>query len=88
MTMFEQEVWAIVCEHGYFWRGRWRSSGLEKEVWEWNCEPESLDMDRVAKCWDTIVAVAEGGADRSDLPTYVQERQAQKFADFDDEIPF
>ena len=32
MTFEEQQIWAVISEHGYFWRGRFVSDG-DEEIW-------------------------------------------------------
>lgn len=88
MTMFEQEVWAVICEHGYFWRGKWRPDGSGSEIWSWTCEPGKLTTERVGDAWDAIMAVAEGEASADALPPYIREQSVSKADNFDDEIPF
>lgn len=76
MTMEEQEIWAVICEHGYFWSGEWNNSGGE-QVWTWEVENHSLYRERVGECWDRIVAVAEGREDAKEaLPEYPRRRNA------------
>lgn len=88
MTMFEQEVWAVICEHGPFWRCKLGSDGSGKEVWSWECEPGRLVTERIAECWNAIVAVAEGEASGEDLPSYERERNSFKMGEPDLEPPF
>ena len=59
MTMEEQEIWAVICEHGYFWRGIFVKSG-DEDVWWWEVNEDSLQRERVGECWKDIVSVAEG----------------------------
>ena len=84
MTMREQEIWAVISEHGYFWRGKYVQDQFE-EVWTWNCEPNKLNAKFVAESWDKIVEVAEGKAETDILPRYADRRP---FKIPDDEIPF
>ncbi|MBT6314558.1 MAG: hypothetical protein HOJ21_15255 [Alphaproteobacteria bacterium] len=67
MTFEEQEIWAVICEHGYFWRGRWDTAGGQDE-WRWDCVEDSVIRLRVAESWNTICEVTIGDADRSALP--------------------
>ena len=82
MTMDEQEIWAVICEHGSFWRGHWVQEG-DEEVWTWRCEPGKVLVNHVANNWSLIVAAAENAAQKNFLPGYQRRRPRQK-----DEIPF
>jgi hypothetical protein len=73
MTMDEQERWAVICEHGFFWRGKWVEEDLE-EFWSWKCEPTKIITERVADSWDKIVEVAQGKAETTILPEYEKRR--------------
>ena len=79
MTMQEQEIWALICEHGSFWRGRWVQEG-DEEVWTWQCNPNDVAIDRVAEHWKEILGVVEGSADKDSLPAFSKRRAL--------EIPF
>jgi hypothetical protein len=85
MTMDEQEIWAVISEHGYYWRGRWVQEH-DEEVWKWNCDPDRLVINRIAESWNQIVAVAQRSANKDSLPDYRRQRPLQK--PDTDEIPF
>lgn len=92
LTFEEQEVWELIRENGYFWRGRWKD-----DDWNWKCEEQALVRERVDEYWEQLEAAASGDADKGVLPQVgkesgTPERKAEtrpKFgADLDDEIPF
>jgi len=83
MTLDEQEIWATICENGYFWRGSWSANDTEK-VWKWSCEPAKIIHDHVAEYWSEIVKVAAGEAPHEALPKWIKTRPIV----LDDEIPF
>jgi hypothetical protein len=94
MTFEEQEIWATISENGHFWRGRWTKDG-DQERWEWSRKPASIIRERVEELWPTIVKVAHGGADKSELPQSdsrpmpePEPEPARSSGDMDDEIPF
>jgi hypothetical protein len=90
MTYEEQQIWAVVRENGYFWRGRFVDDG-EEEVWVWDCGERSLLSDRLAQHWDRIVAVASGEAAVTTLPPWQHKRPSKSSPDhdpLDDEVPF
>lgn len=99
MTLEEQEIWTLIREYGYLWRGHWKKEG-SNEVWTWECEPSFLNRERLSELWDCIVQVAEGSLKVADLPTYTKRRPLslgsealdQKppiaIPDLDDDIPF
>lgn len=76
MTMDEQEIWAVICEYGFFWRGKWVTEGFE-ESWSWECEPAKLITERVADSWNKIVEVAQGKAETTILPEYEKRRATE-----------
>ncbi len=81
MTMREQEIWAVICEHGFFWRGKYmQDPDTLDEAWTWQCSPDKLISKNVADSWDKIVEIAEGKAESDILPKYAARRPI--------EIPF
>ena len=97
MTFEEQQIWAVISEHGYFWRGRFVSDG-DEEIWSWECAENVLLRDRVESEWTSIVKVALGDA-KSDILPRAQENPKilaplkkltapATTVDLDDEIPF
>ena len=77
MTMREQEIWAVICEHGHFWPGKWVPDGPGTVIWSWECGPRDLITRRVADNWDKIVEVAEGKAETNILPKYEKRRTTE-----------
>lgn len=82
MTIEEQEIWAVICENGYFWRGQWLPDGSKQE-WRWECRERSVIRERIAENWDAICAVAAGEAEHATLPTV-----GSPPPDDDSDIPF
>ena len=88
MTMEEQEIWAVICENGQFWRGKWKPDG-DGKVWSWEAKPENLVKDRVAESWNEILQVANGETEAAEaLPKFLKRRARKQTPDQDDEIPF
>ena len=88
MTMEEQEIWAVICENGNFWRGKWKPGG-DGEVWSWEAKPENLVKDRVAESWNEILQVANGETEAAEaLLKFLKRRARKQTPDQDDEIPF
>lgn len=83
LTHDEQVVWKLVCENGYLWRGRY--AGPDNEM-TWSLVEESLIFDRLRETWNQFIAVAQGQADKSILPTWPRTQVPAK-SGFDD-IPF
>ena len=48
MTMDEQEIWAVICEYGFFWRGKWVNEGLE-EFGHGSANPPNLSPNVLPK---------------------------------------
>lgn len=91
MTFEEQEVWAVVCETGGFWRGNYKGNG-EHQDWNWECDEDSIIRSKVEDNWEKILLVAGGEEEKSELPQ-VGRRINPKFSsglrdDLDDDIPF
>ena len=82
LTFEEQEIWELIRDTGWFWRGKWTG-----DTWTWRCQDRELLRDRVEEQWDTILAVAEGTKPKDALPVGVK-NPANGFGDLDDEIPF
>ena len=72
MTISEQEIWAVICKCGYFWKGNWVAEE-DEEIWTWKCEPGTLIGERVSANWPAIVALA-GGDKTATLPDYRRRR--------------
>lgn len=94
MTFEEQEIWSTISENGHFWRGHWVKDG-DRERWEWRCRLSSIIRERVEELWPTIVKVAHGEADKSELPQSdfrpIEEPEPEPekpSTSMDDEIPF
>lgn len=68
MTIEEQEIWALIADNGYFWRGRWVPDGSTKR-WVWEYREQSIVRERVAERWEALCAVASGESDISTLPS-------------------
>jgi hypothetical protein len=85
MTFEEQQIWALIRENGFFWRGTWRN-----DVWYWDCDESSIVRDRVDEHWNALVAVAHGDEDPSTLPKWNRVKAAPPSTpgQLDDEIPF
>jgi len=79
MTFEEQQVWALIEENGYFWRGQWRS-----DVWRFDTYLGSIIRDRVDEHWDDLLAVAAGEKAADTLPAAL----APKSPNMDADIPF
>lgn len=88
LTHDEQVVWKLVYENGTLWRGRYAGPNNE---WTWKVTEEALIFDRLREHWNQFIAVAQGQADKSVLPTWVKRKQIPAksgFDDLDDDIPF
>ncbi|MCH8952874.1 MAG: hypothetical protein IID49_12225 [Proteobacteria bacterium] len=86
MTYEEQEVWAVICENGYFWRGRWVGGGDPKR-WQFDRDEKSVNRERIAEHWETIQRIAQGEEDKDELPQ-VRDPAKTHTGSADDEIPF
>jgi len=91
MTFEEQEIWAAICETGYFWRGHYSGNG-EIQHWKWTCDEGSINRSSVEDEWEKVLLVAQGEVEMSELPQ-VRSRNNPKAAsgsgsNTDDEIPF
>lgn len=89
LSLEEQAIWKVITTNLFFWRYLNRTDDSRPEVSE-----RSLVLQSVRENWETIKAVAEGNADRADLPSA---RDRQKSAsrkssapidDGFDDIPF
>jgi hypothetical protein len=98
MTFEDQQVWAVICESGHFWRG-WTAQDGDEEVWRYECKDETVLRDRVETLWDQIVAVANGEAAPESLPSDMDSQKhltaperaavaSGPSGGLDDEIPF
>jgi hypothetical protein len=86
MTFEEQEVWAVICENGYFWRGHWIGGG-DSNRWHFDRDEESVNRERIAEHWETIQRIAQGEEDKDKLPQ-VRDPAKTHTGRMDDEIPF
>jgi hypothetical protein len=86
LTHEEQVLWKLIQENGLFWRGRYAGSSNE---WTWKVEEGGLIFERLREHWDKFIAVAQGRADKSTLPTWQKSKPSKSgFEDLDDDIPF
>lgn len=87
LTHDEQVRWKLIRENGALWRGHFTSSD---DGWTWSVEEKYLNFERLRENWDKFIAVAEGHADKSTLPTWQKHKPSKSgFDDMDDEsIPF
>lgn len=92
LTFEEQEIWEVVRETSYFWRGNWQG-----DSWTWKCNEGALIRERVDEYWVKIQQVAAGEADKDALPRIRRTSTTPKreppsrvspASDLDDEIPF
>lgn len=81
MTFEEQQIWALIEENGFFWRGRWQG-----DVWRFDVDLDSINRERIDEHWEDLLAVARGEKSRETLPNI--RPPAPKPSGFDDEIPF
>lgn len=81
MTFEEQQVWALIEENGFFWRGQWKGG-----VWRFEVCLEGITRDRVDEYWEDLLAVAVGEKTADVLPK--ARPPAPKPEELDDEIPF
>lgn len=81
LTHDEQVRWKLIQENGFLWRGHVSGS--------WAVEESSLIFERLREHWDKFIAVAQGEADKSILPTWKkQEPKKSGFEDLDEDIPY
>lgn len=77
----EQVIWKLICENGYFWKGR-----FEKKEWVWTCAISTAVFDRIRSYYETIKEVALGTKEASLMPTW--NKKDPTAISLDDEIPF
>jgi hypothetical protein len=82
LTYEEQLLWKLVRETGYFWRGHFNSNGY----WTWETDLESLSFQRVREYWDILKQVADGEANRNQLPQ-TPRKESQDSKDDDITLP-
>jgi predicted transcriptional regulator len=87
MTFEEQEIWAVICETGHFWRGQWVDDG-DRQRWDFKPIGSALVRNRVKEEWEKIIKAASGEEDRSSLPISDYRAKIVPAGDLDDEIPF
>lgn len=78
LTHDEQVLWKLIKENGYLWRGKYDNEG-----WTWKVQYSSIVLERLRDMWAIFNAVANGEADRSELPGWPKTDPKN-----DDEIPF
>lgn len=87
LTHEEQIVWKLIQENGHFWLGRY--AGPEDE-WTWRVDEQTLIFDRLREYWNKFIAVAQGKADKSTLPSWRKGKQDTgkgAFDDLEDDFP-
>ncbi|SHJ67403.1 hypothetical protein SAMN02745165_02911 [Malonomonas rubra DSM 5091] len=82
LTYDEQVLWKLICENGFFWRGKYDDDG----DWCWTVDIRKLIWGRLREHWDLLKAVADGEEEASKLPSAV--RREEPTFNPDDEIPF
>lgn len=86
LTHEEQVLWKLIQENGLLWRGRFAGS---EDEWTWRLDEQTLIFERLREYWDKFVAVAQGVADKSTLPTWQKKKPGKgAFDDLDEDIPF
>ncbi len=88
LTYEEQHYWRLVRECGAFWFGNYSGPG---ETWQWQLEPESLQLELVRNHWPTVKALAEGEPTSERLPTWRRKKSGvTAFDDLEDDtdVPF
>lgn len=80
----EQVLWKIIRENSWVWRGRYNNNGK----WTWDVDIAKLNFHRLREHWDNFNRVAKGEADKSILPTVVDQSSSASKTLSDDEIPF
>jgi hypothetical protein len=83
----EQKRWKLIRENGFLWQG-WHDKSSGK--WSWTVQETSLIFERLRDDWAIFIAVAQGEAERSSLPTW-EKAAPTKPSDFDDttdDFPF
>lgn len=89
LTHDEQVLWKLIRENGYLWRGR--NAGPDRE-WVWRVEEGKLVFERLREHWGEFLAVSQGEADKSTLPTWQKETKTTSPTGFDDDedegLPF
>lgn len=80
LTYTEEVLWKLLRENGWVWKGHHdRQTGK----WTWNVGVESMSVKNLRDTYQNFVAVAEGRAAKSTLPTWTEYK-----AKPEDEIPF
>ncbi|MSP44079.1 MAG: hypothetical protein EXR08_12105 [Alphaproteobacteria bacterium] len=74
----EQLIWKVISEHGYFWKGAYKSN-----EWVWTCGVDSAIYDRIRDYFPLAVAIARDEKDKSELPSYEQTKESEF-----DKVPF
>lgn len=87
MTFDEQQIWAVICDCGLLWRGRWRDRWDGTQEWSWTTDARDIRRDEVANHWNTLVKIADGTLGPSQMPRWIKTRPKPN-SDMDDEIPF
>lgn len=81
----EQRLWKLIRENGYLWRGSYKGPGGR---WQWSIEEESLNWDRLREHWENFRNVAQGDANLSVLPSWIEYEPIPPSDELDEEIPF
>jgi len=68
LTFEEQKIWAVICDHSYFWVGKWQPLNEDEEFFFVDHNPARLWTEHVQEHWDNIKRVAEGKVDKSVMP--------------------
>ena len=87
LTLEEQAIWKLITTNLYFWRHLDNIDNSQPDI-----DRRSLILAKVRENWEVIKAVAEGKADKSELPSPPATRKSQFDAppaqDGFDDIPF
>jgi hypothetical protein len=87
MSYDEQQLWAVICDNGLFWKGRWVDSQDNAQEWQWTTDPKNIIRENVASFWGTIVGVVSGEIPPEKMPTW-KRKQTKPATSIDDDIPF
>lgn len=64
LTHDEERLWKIICENGYFWRGKYD----EKRKWQWNIREDRLVFEYLRSEWELLKQIVAGLAEKSSFP--------------------
>lgn len=68
LTYEEQKIWAVICDHSYFWLGEWRPLNDDEEFYFVDHDPLRLWTTNVQEQWGNIQRVVEGNTDKNIIP--------------------